>query len=115
MKTLLLLIGLLMMTSAHAEQNQFKVITQDTNLITEIRTEGENVWIKLAAANMGDLITVRISDKNKDFYRPWFNGAVDLESKGFRGEGLWSDRVQTQANYIEYWHNGNLVLHLHRK
>jgi hypothetical protein len=115
MRILLLLIGLLMMTSVRAEQNLFNVLTQDTNLITDIRSEGDNVWIKLAAANMGDVITVRISNKNTDFYRPWFNGGVDLESKGFRGEGVWSDRVQTEANYIEYWHKGTLVLHLQRK
>ena len=88
-----------MMTSVRAEQNLFNVLTQDTNLITD----------------MGDVITVRISNKNTDFYRPWFNGGVDLESKGFRGEGVWSDRVQTEANYIEYWHKGTLVLHLQRK
>jgi hypothetical protein len=115
MKALMVLIGLLMMAPAHAEQTLFNVLAQDTNLVKDIRSEGDNVWIKLATANLADEITVRISNKDKDFYRPWFNGSVDLESKGFRGNDVWTDRVQTEANFIEYWHNGTLVLHLQRK
>lgn len=115
MKTLILLIGFLMMAPVQAEQNLFKVLSQDTGLVSDVRSEDNNVWIKLAPANLSDEIIVRISNKNKDFYRPWFTGDVDLESKGFRGVGAWSDRVQTEANFIEYWHNGALVLHLQRK
>jgi hypothetical protein len=115
MKSLILLIALVMMAPVHAEQNIFNILVQDTSLVKDIRTEGDNVWIKLASAKMADEITVRISNKDKDFYRPWFTGSIDLESKGFRGEDVWSDRVQTEANYIEYWHNGSLVLHLQRK
>ena len=115
MKTLIFLFGFLMISTVHAEQNLFNVLVQDTSLITEIRSEGEDVWIKLASANLSDGITVRISNKDKDLYRTWFNGSLDLESKGFRGKNVWTDRVQTKANYIEYWHNGTLVLHLQRK
>ena len=115
MKYLILLVGFLMMAPVHAEQNIFKVLSQDKNLVTDVRSEDKNVWIKLATDNLSDEIIVRISNKDKDFYRPWFTGDVDLESKGFRGNGVWSDRVQTEANYIEYWHNGSLVLHLQRK
>jgi hypothetical protein len=115
MKTLILLIGLLMMASVHAEQNLFSVLVQDTSLVRDVRSEGDNVWIKLASENLADEIIVRISNNDKEFYRTWFNGNVDLESKGFRGRGVWSDRIQTEANYIEYWFNGTLVLHLQRK
>lgn len=115
MKTLMVLVALFMMAPVHAEQNLFNVLAQDTNLVRDVRSEGDNVWIKLAAANLDDEITVRISNKDKDFYRPWFTGSVDLVSKGFRGNDVWSDRVQTGANFIEYWHNGELVLHLQRK
>jgi hypothetical protein len=34
---------------------------------------------------MNDKVTVRTSDKDKDFYHPWSNGGIDLVSKGFRG------------------------------
>ena len=115
MKALLLLIGLTMIAPVHAAQDLYNVLSQDTNLIRDIRSEGPDVWIKLASANLNDEITVRISNKNKDFYRPWFNGSVDLVSKGYRGNDVWSDRVQTAGQFIEHWHKGNLVLHLQRK
>ena len=115
MKALIIFIGLLLIAPVHAEQNLFNVLSQDKTLVTDVRSEDGNVWIKLASANLSDEIIVRISNKDKDFYRPWFTGSVDLESKGFRGNDVWSDRVQTEANYIEYWHNGTLVLHLQRK
>ncbi|MFT4606375.1 MAG: hypothetical protein ACI9YO_001222 [Gammaproteobacteria bacterium] len=115
MKTLILLVALLMTAPVHAEQNLFNVLVQDKSLVKDIRSEGDNVWIKLASANLTDEVTVRISNKDKEFYRTWFNGNVDLESKGFRGRDVWSDRVQTEASYIEYWLNGTLVLHLQRK
>jgi hypothetical protein len=115
MKALIILIAILLMAPVHAEQNLFNVLALETKLIKDVRSEGDNVWIKLAPANLSDGIIVRISNKNRDFYRPWFTGNVDLESKGFRGTNAWSDRVQTSASFIEYWHNGTLVLHLQRK
>jgi len=115
MKALLLFIGLTMIAPVYAGQDLFNVLSQDTNLVTDVRSEDKDVWIKLAAANLIDEITVRISNENKDFYRTWFNKNIDLVSKGFRGDQVWSDRVQTEANYIEYWHNNVLVLHLERK
>lgn len=91
------------------------ILTQDESVVKKVRSEGNNVWIKLAPNHLSDSITVRISDKNGDFYRTWFNNQQDLVSAGFRGKNTWSDRVQTSARYIEYWHNNRLVLHLERK
>jgi hypothetical protein len=115
MKALLLSIGLTIISPVFAAQDLYNVLSQDSNVVTDVRSEDKDVWIKLAAKNLSDEITVRISNKNKDFYRPWFNKDVDLVSKGFRGDQVWSDRVQTEASYIEYWHNNVLVLHLERK
>ncbi|TWX55670.1 hypothetical protein [Colwellia hornerae] len=114
MKALILLMAIVMMALVYAEKNIFNVLVQDTNVVKDIRAEEENICIKLAIVNLADEITIRISSKDKDLYRPWFNGSVDLQSKGFRGNDVWSDRLQTQANYVEYWHKGRLVLHLQR-
>jgi len=115
MKALLLLLGLAMTAPAYAAQDVFNVLTQDENVVREIRSEGNDIWLKLASGNLNDEIKVRISNQNKDFYRPWFNNEVDLVSKGFRADDVWSDRVQTEAKFVEYWHNDKLVLHLERK
>ncbi len=118
MKKLVVIIAMLILglhsTSSWAE-SLFNILTQNNSVVTDLRTDEENVWIKLASEHTSEPITVRISDKNKDFYRPWFHGNVDLVSTGFRGNNVWSDRVQTKAKYVEYWLNDELVLHLERK
>jgi hypothetical protein len=110
-----LIVVLLFAMPVMAKQDMFNVLTQDKSIVEDMRVEDNNVWIKLAPATLSDEITVKISNKKQDFYRPWHTGETDLVSKGYRGEGLWSDRVQTGAKYIEYWHKGVMVLHLERK
>lgn len=91
------------------------ILMQDETVIESVRSEGNNVWIKLNPEYVADSITVRISDQNKASYRTWFNNEQDLMSIGTRNKNAWSDRVETQAKFIEYWHNNLLVLHLERK
>ena len=113
-----ILLGLISFSLAFpvfAEELGFNILTQDEAVVKEVRSEDENVWIKLAPEYLADSITLRISNKNRDIYRTWFNNEQDLVSAGYRGRNVWSDRVQTKANYIEYWHNNVLVLHLERK
>lgn len=115
MKNAIALLVLVLAMPVLAAQDIFNVLSQDTNIVVDVRTEDSNVWIKLAPAHLSDELTLRISNKNQDVYRSWFTGEKDLVSSGFRGEGAWSDRVETSANYIEYWHQGVMVLHLERK
>lgn len=114
-----MLLGASLALTAHpalaSDESPFEVLTQDTSAVEGYRTEGDNVWIKLTSAHVSDTVTVRISDRNRDFYRPWFNGSTDLVSTGYRGNDVWSDRVQTKAKYIEYWVDDQLVLHLQRR
>jgi hypothetical protein len=116
MKHILLgLISFLLAFPVIAEEFSFNILAQDEAVVKEVRSEGENVWIKLAPNYLKDSITLRISNQNKDFYRIWFNNEKDLVSSGHRGRNVWTDRVQTGAMYIEYWHNDILVLQLERK
>ena len=116
MKYILLgLIGFSLAFPILAEEFAFNILAQDETVVKEVRSEGDNVWIKLAPNNLEDSITLRISNQNRDSYRKWFNNQQDLVSSGLRGRNVWSDRVQTKARYIEYWHNNVLVLHLERK
>lgn len=109
------LISFSLMFPVFAEELAFNILAQDEAVVKEVRSEGDNVWIKLAPNYLSDSITLRISNQNEDSYRTWFNNEKDLVSGGFRGKNVWSDRVQTRARYIEYWHNDVLVLHLERK
>ena len=116
MKYILLgLIGFSLAFPVFGEDSAFNILAQDETVVKEVRSEGNNVWIKLGPNYLADSITLRISNQNQDSYRTWFNNEKDLVSAGYRGKNVWSDRVQTGAKYIEYWHNDILVLHLERK
>lgn len=123
MKTIFLslisLISFLFAFTAHALDTAqgivVDILAQDETVVQEVRSKGDNIFIKLAPAYLADSITVRTSDKNQDAYRIWFNNEQNLVSNRVRGKNAWSDRVQTQAKYIEYWHNNVLVLHLQKQ
>ena len=109
------LISFLLACPAFAQEFAYNILAQDEAVVKEVRSEGGNVWIKLAPNYLNDSITVRISNQNQNSYRMWFNNEKDLVSPGDRNKNVWSDRVQTKAKYIEYWYNNVLVLHLERK
>jgi len=116
MKTLLLgLISLFITCPLLAQDFAYNILTQDETVVTNVKSSEGNVWIKLDPRYLSDSITVRISNQNQDSYRIWFNNEQDLVSTELRGKNAWSDRVQTIAGYIEYWHNDILVLHLEKK
>jgi hypothetical protein len=98
-----------------ADTTVFNVLQQNSDVVVDVRFEENNIWIKLAPQYINDTITVRISNRNRDFYRPWHHGDIDLVSTGYRGNNIWTDRVQTQANYVEYWLNETMILHMARK
>lgn len=114
-RTLIAFVGLLLSFSILAEELSVNILAQDESIVTAVKTEGDNIWIKLTKNHLTDVITVKISNNNQDSYRTWFNGTTDLVSSGFRGNGAWSDRVQSKAKYVEYWLEDKLVLHLERK
>jgi hypothetical protein len=101
--------------AAAADDVPFNVLERNSDIVLDVRYEDDNIWIKLSPSHAGETIIVRISNRNRDFYRPWFNGEIDLASSGFRGNQMWTDRVQTQANFVEYWLDDALILHLERK
>ncbi len=114
-RTLIVIVGLILSFSILAEELSVNILARDESVVTAVRTEGDNIWIKLSKDHLTDVITVRLSNNNQDSYRTWFNGSTDLVSSGYRGNGAWSDRVQSKANFVEYWLDDKLVLHLERK
>ena len=116
MKNILVgMFALLITFSSAADELPFDILVQDESVVEAVRAEDNDVWIRLSKEHVESTITVKISSKNGDFYRNWFTGSTDMVSSGYRGTDTWSDRVQTTANFIEYWKDGVLVLHLQRK
>jgi len=114
-RILIAIVGLFLTFPILAQDIAVDILSRDESIVTAVRTEGDNIWIKLTKDHLTDEITVRISNNNQDSYRKWFNGSTDLVSSGYRGKDAWSDRVQTSASFIEYWLEDRLVLHLQRE
>ena len=67
-----ILLGLISFSFAFpvfAEELAFNILVQDETVVKEVKSEGENVWIKLAPNYLSDSITLRISNQNQDSYR----------------------------------------------
>jgi len=95
----------------------YEALVRDQQVVTDVRVDGEeNVFLKLNPDFRNKEIRVRISMQNGAAFRKWFTGEDELVSPAFAGKEVngWTDRVQTTANYIEYWMDGRLILHLHR-
>lgn len=95
----------------------FEALVRNDEIVKDVKVaEDGNIFLKLNPEFRDQAITVRISMQKSGAYRKWFNGSEDLVSPAFSGKELngWTDRVQTTANYIEYWMDGALILHLHR-
>lgn len=61
-------------------------------------------------------LIIRLSNAYKAGYRPWADGAMEFVAPATRGSNpdVWGDWIQSKANFIEYWVEGRLVLHLKR-
>ncbi|WP_221031357.1 hypothetical protein [Actomonas aquatica] len=94
----------------------FEALVFDHAVLQDVKVENGRIYLKRHVTYIDEAITLRNSTLYRDAYRPWFNGSLDLVSPAHAGHAPngWSDWVETSANYVEYWMNGRLILHLHR-
>lgn len=115
--------GLLVSTARSAEPTAerawgvWEAILFDGTVVQNVRVSGDDIFIMLQPEHRNDQLTMKISMEKGGPYRKWFTGnevLVALQNDG-RPENTWSDRIQTSANYLEYYSGGKLFLHLKRK
>lgn len=85
--------------------------------IQDVRVSGDDIFIKLQPDHRNDKLTMKNSMTEGGPYRKWFNGETEFvaqENSG-RPANAWSDRMQTSANYIDYYSDGKLFLRLKRR
>ena len=124
---LLLLLGLVFtlggVVASAAEEKKapvfgpYEAILLDKEFVKDVRVDGKDVFIMLQPAHRNDQLTMKISMQKGAGYRNWFTGKevlVAQENSG-RAANTWTDRIQTSANYIEYYSGDKLFLHLKRK
>ncbi len=103
-------------TEAAQKFGPYEALTYDATLLAGVKVDEKgDVFLLLQPDQIAAQITIKISMQKGSAYRKWFTGDEVLASQqndAGRSAGVWSDRVQTTANYIEYWAGGKCFLHL---
>ncbi len=85
--------------------------------LQDVRVSGDDIFIKLQPDRRNAQLTMKNSMQEGGPYRQWFNGEevlVAQENSG-RAADAWTDRMQTSANYLDYYADGKLFLRLKRR
>lgn len=120
--SLLLFIGTASFLSAdhHGKKKTFgpfEAIVFDEAVIQDVRISGDDIFIKLQPDHRNDTLAMKNSMQEGGPYRKWFNGEVVFvaQENAGRAANTWTDRMQSSADYIDYYSDGNLFLRLKRK
>ena len=96
----------------------WEAIVFDPTIIQDVRVSGDDIFIKLQPEHRNAQLTMKNSSQQGAGYRKWFTTGTEvhvaLENTG-RPANIWSDRIQSGANYLEYYAGDKLFLHLKRK
>ena len=100
------------------QSGPFVAIVFDESILQDFRYDPDldRIYLKRQVEHRNEAITLRNSSLQGEAYRLWFNGSHDLVSPANSGHppNGWTDWVQTSANFVEYWMDGKLILHLKR-
>lgn len=102
-------------TKPAATFGPYQVITINPDIVRDIKvTENDRVYLLLNPEVKEKEIILKNSTSLKSGYRKWFNGEYELVSAANQGKAPneFTDWVETTANYIEYYMDGGLILHL---
>lgn len=109
-------------TEAAAPKNEvrrfgpYEAIIYDPAMLADVKVDEKgDIFLLLRPDRLQTRVTIRISMQKGAAYRKWFTGEEVLEAQQNttgRSPGVWSDRVQTTANFIEYWSGDTCFLHL---
>ncbi len=96
----------------------FEALTFNASILRDVRyvAEENNVYLQLFPPFKEKEIIVKLSNDYFANYREWNHGGYELVSPANQGKTPygWTDFVNTSANYIEYWMDGEVFLHLKR-
>ncbi len=93
----------------------YEALTINSDVVRGVKVDdGKAVWLLLNPSYKEKELIVKLSNEKGAGYRKWENGTFELVSPANQGKQAneWTDWVRTKSNYIEYWMEGTLVLHL---
>ncbi len=104
--------------ATHKQFGPFEAVTFNATILRDVKyvPEENNVYLQLFPAYKDKEIIVKLSNSYFASYREWNHGGFELVSPANQGKApyAWTDFVNTSANYIEYWMDGEVFLHLKR-
>jgi len=93
----------------------YTALVRNGDIVKNVKVnESGRVYLLLNSDHKDKEIILKNSSYNKSGYRNWFNGELELVSPANQGKAPneYTDWVDTTANYIEYYMEGQLILHL---
>lgn len=95
----------------------FIALVMDTDYVTDVKYDDDTkIWILLRPQHKDKELILRLSNQDKKSYRKWANGEYQFVAVAERGNAAnqFTDWIRTTANYVEYWIDDKMVLHLKR-
>lgn len=96
----------------------YSAIEMDPEIVKAITTENGDLYVRISQEYRDQSFVVKISDEYLADYRQWLNGDSKMPVRVYRSRDHdkqgYTYRINTTARYVEYWMNGDLILHLKR-
>ena len=93
----------------------YTALERNTEIVKDVKvTDTGRIYLLLNPKHKEKEIVLKNSQQFKSGYRNWYNGEQELVSKANQGKASneFTDWVETSANYVEYYMDGDLILHL---
>lgn len=93
----------------------YEALEINSDVIRGVKVDdGNAIWLLLNPSYKEKELIVKLSNEKGAGYRKWENGTYELISPANQGKQAneWTDWVRTKANFIEYWMDDVLILHL---
>ena len=125
MKTRFIILGALLCLVPGLAQAQsstiywpFTVLSVNETIVDDVVIEGDDIYVKVNQDFWDIDVTVKLSNEYMEGYRSWLNGDMEMPVKVYRSQKRNKQghtyRINTSAKFVEYWYNGELILHLER-
>ena len=96
----------------------FTVLSVNEAIVQDVVIEGDDIYVKISEDYWDIDVTVKLSNEYMESYRTWLNGGMEMPIKVYRSQKRNKQghtyRINTSAKFVEYWYNGELILHLER-
>ena len=100
------------------QYGEFTAIHIDWDIVKDVVSEGNDIYVKLDPSYQNEEVLVRISNDLLTGYRTWGDGedekSVKIYHSNRRNKKGYTYRINTSASFVEYWIKEELILHLER-